>query len=203
MSRKKNGFVSEQKTKARSDKTPFTHIKKFVPREIKPILSEIKSRKKGDPIRTGLINYLIIRSVSIMEYYLLNECAQFSDKFKDKASELFKSVRFDKSLGDQVISNYSFSNVEQFDDVFSTLLDINFLEEVKKTSEEYYSYYYLEEEHIPNTRVLHKNWENFLKIFEMRHEIIHHNKLYNLKYSEIRDFVGQSIQFTLCALLLF
>ena len=39
------------------------------------------------------------------------------------------------------------------------------------------------------------------KKFEIRHDIIHHNKLVNPKYSELRNMIEGIMQFLMCALM--
>ncbi len=58
---------SKRKAKATGIQFPYTIIKKFKPLEVDPIISDIRNRKKGDPIRKALINYIIERMVSILE----------------------------------------------------------------------------------------------------------------------------------------
>ncbi|HSF27719.1 MAG TPA: hypothetical protein VLA53_01675, partial [Nitrosopumilaceae archaeon] len=54
---------------------------------------------------------------------------------------------------------------------------------------------------IKNSKYLHKNWEKVCGIFKLRHDIIHHNKLANFRYSDVRDLVGGTIQFLMCSIM--
>ena len=85
--------------------------------------------------------------------------------------------------------------------VFSTMLGIDdYLLEIKKESVDYASSYSYEIAHIKHTNPLHKKWDDFEKVFELRHDIVHHNKHYKLNYSEIRNCCGIIIEFLLCSL---
>ncbi len=119
---------------------------------------------------------------------------------KHYAKMLFSKVRSDVPLDHQLASSFNFADINIVNHVMTKLLGKDFLKEVYDESIEYYPDYYLEREHITYTRALHNNWESVLKIFEYRNEIIHHNKLYDFKYSEIRNLIGGTLQFIMCSL---
>ena len=192
---------NQNKARARTSNLPYPYVKIFVRNEAKPVLAEIKRRESNDRMRKILVNYLIVRAVSIFEYFLLNEAGKLADLDKTTASELFTFVRLDKPIGDQVVSTFSFTNLKEVDHVFSTLKGIDFLNAIKKESTDYYLDYYLEDEQIPYTKSLHKNWDNVMRVFDYRHDIVHHNKLFNLSYKEIRDLVGGTLQFLMCSIM--
>lgn len=197
---KKRGIFDKRKKKALVGGHLYPRLKQFSILEAQPILKEIKKRKKGDKIRIFLTNYLIVRSVSIFENFLLNEAYRLT-KGNRRSKELFSSIQTNASLADQVISTYSFMKLDEVNRVFSALLHIeNFLSAIKEESIEYAPDYSLEDAHIKNTNPLHKNWDTFLKIFDLRHDIIHHNKHFNLDYTNIRNYVGIIIQFLLCSI---
>lgn len=166
-----------------------------------PLLQEIKKRRRGDVLRKSLINYLIIRAVTIFEIFLINEAHRLAKKNKKRTKKLFSDIKTNYTLEDQLISSYSFTKLEDIDHVFSTLLDNSYLSEIKKESIKYALDYYLEDAHIRYTTPLHKNWDNVCKIFDFRPDIVHHNRLVDLQYHEIRNLVGGIIQFLMCSIM--
>jgi len=169
--------------------------------EIDPILLEIKKRKKGDFIRKSLCNFIIIRTVSIFEFYMLNEIGRLADKDKKTASEFFKDVRIDVPISHQLASMYNFAHIKDVNMLMSKFIGEDFLKAIFTESIEYAPNYSLEREHVKYTKPLHKNWKNVLEIFDYRDNIIHHRKLYDFTWTEIRNIVGGIMQFILCSLM--
>jgi len=192
---------SKRKAQARRTDSPYREIKIFKPQEVDPILSDIKNRKKGDPIRKALCNYLIVRTVSIFEFYMLNSAGRIADNDKVSAKKLFTKIRSDIPVGHQIASSFNFADISVVNDVMTKLLGKDFLKAVYNQSIEYYPDYYLEMEHVTYTRALHNNWEKVLKIFDYRNNIVHQNRLYDFKYSEIRNLIGGTLQFIMCSLM--
>jgi len=199
--KRKPSRYSERKAKARTTDFPYREIKRFKANEVDAILLEIKYRKGRDPIRQALCNYLIVRTVSIFEFYMLNVIGRIADNDRKTASEMFKDVRIDVPISHQLASMYNFADIGIVNEIMTKLLGRDFLKAVFERSVEYYPDYYLEMEQVKYTKALHNNWDNVLKIFEYRNEIIHHNKLFNFKYSEIRNLIGGTLQFIMCSLL--
>ena len=94
---------------------------------------------------------------------MLNEAHRLAKRDKRKTKKLFTDIKTNATLEDQVISAYSFTKIENVDTVFSALLNIKFLEEIKKESVRYAPDYFYELEHVKYTKPLHKNWENVCK----------------------------------------
>jgi len=198
---KKRGIFDKRKKQALFTGYLYPKLRQFSIQEAQPILKEIKKREKSDRIRICLTNYLIVRSVSVFENFLLNQAHRLARGNK-KSRKLFSSIQTNAPIADQVISTYSFMNLDAVNYVFSTLLGINdFIEEIKKESIQYAPDYSLEDAHIKYTNPLHKKWTAFLKIFDLRHDIIHHNKHINMDYSDIRNYVGTIIQFLMCSIM--
>lgn len=201
MTNKKRGRFEKQKKRALFLGHVYTKLRRFSETEAKPILEEIKKRRKNDKIRIHLANYLIVRSVTMFEIFLLNQAYRKSMK-NPRAKKLFSHIQTNATIAEQVISSFSFMNLDDVNDVFSVLLNIDdYLEEIKKESIKYADSYSYEYAHIRYTNLLHKNWNVFLKVFELRHDIIHHNKHYVFNYFEIRNFVGMVIQFLMCSIM--
>lgn len=200
MTNKKRGRFEKQKKKALFSGYEYPELRRFSGTEAKPILEEIKKRRKNDKIRIHLANYLIVRSVTMFEVFLLNQAYRKS-KRNPRAKKLFSHIQTNGTIAEQVISSFSFMNLDDINNVFSILLNIDdYLEEIKKESIWYADSYSYEDAHIKYTNPLHKNWNVFLKVFELRHDIIHHNKHYVFNYFEIRNFVGMIIQFLMCSI---
>lgn len=199
----KNSIYSKRKAKARTTDTPFRKIRPFKIREVDPILAEIKIRRRDDPIRTALINYIIIRCVTVFESFMLNSVGAIVDSNKEKALKLFKDTpRKGIPLSHQIVSMYNFADIRIVNDVMTKLLGFDFLDAIKQESVKYYNSYYLEKEQVKGTKALHKNWDNILKIFDYRNEIVHHDRQFHFNYRDIRNLVGGTIQFTLCSILI-
>ncbi|MHA7734255.1 hypothetical protein [Nitrosopumilus sp. S6] len=197
----KRSSYSQRKAKARITDTPFRRIRYFKRIEIDPMLSEIKKRRKGDPIRKSLCNFIIIRTISIFEFYMLNEIGRLADKDKTTASEFFKDVRIDVPISHQLASMYNFADIKQVNELMSKFIGEDFLKAIFSESVDYAPDYSLEVEHVKYTTPLHKNWTNVLEIFDYRDELIHHNKMSDFTWTEIRNIVGGIMQFILCSLM--
>ena len=171
-------------------------VRKFYFAEVHPILREIKSRKKNDIIRVSLTNYLIIRLVSSFECYLINRAQRYVEAYNTDLSILFDEVRDDrKPKGKIVASSFNYANLNDVNYVFSKLLNMDFLSEVKKWSEINFRDYYYESEHILWASPLHRNWNNFIQIFELRDQIVHKMKKFVLHYKEIRNLAENILDF--------
>jgi hypothetical protein len=120
-----------------------------------------------------LKNYLIIRLVSIMEIYFQNLVVRLVDDYDLPLNNLFKNENvniplsiFDKikkfSKGKIIATNLRFQSRLEINEVFSSLLDYKFIEQIKKQTVK---------EDPPNPFI--RNWDKFLEIFDERHLIIH------------------------------
>lgn len=198
MSKKRRSIHSKRKTKSLHHSFTYPPMRNFANNEAKPILAEIKSRKVNDIIRKSLINYLVIRSVTIFEHYFINEAQKLGERVKQEdLDKLLDNIIPDKPKGEQLASSFNYANLNHINHVFSTLLNMDFLNEIKHDSEINYRDYYYEDVHIPWATPLHKNWNNFLMAFDLRDDIVHHNKNANLSYSQIRNLVESVLDFTI------
>ena len=200
MGDKKRGSVSKQKLKAvLENEHLWPRVRVYAVHEMKPIVAEIKKRYPNDVIRKSLVNYSIIRTVSVFEIYLLNLSHRLARHDPDKTKNLFSDIKTSETLENQLVSVFSFTKLEDINNVFSNFIDEDFLTKIQKESVEYAPDYWYESEHMPYTKPLHKNWDEFIKIFEIRHDIIHHNKLVNFQYSYLKNLLGNTMQFLMCA----
>ena len=200
MGDKKRGSISKPKLKAvLENEHLWPMVRVYAIDEMKPTVAEIKKRHHNDIIRKSLVNHSIIRTVSIFEIYLLNQAHRLARNDPNKTKSLFSDIKINETLENQLISTYSFTKLSDINNVFSNFIDGDFLTEIKKESIDYASDYWYEVEHMPYTKPLHKNWNEFIKIFEIRHDIIHHNKLVNFEYTYLRNLLGNTMQFLMCA----
>ena len=198
---KKRGVFDKKKKIALSDAHLWPIVRRFALSEVHPLLKKIKNNEVDDKTRKVFINYLIVRTVSIFEIFLMNQAHRLAKKDKRKTRKLFTDIKINASIEDQVISAFSYMKLENINQVFSALLDVDFLTEIKKESVVYAPNYQYESEQIPYTKPLHKNWDSVSKIIELRHNIVHHNKLVDLKYGEIKNLIGSLLQFMMCSLM--
>lgn len=198
---KKRGNVSRTKIEAIRQYNTYSTTVRFVKFEAIPLLEQLKNQN-DKLLNKTITNYLIVRAVTIFENHHLNIANYWGDVNKFKMSELFNEVRIDRPLGEQVVSQFSFINPKDVNRVFSTLLDVDFFEKVKTESKQNGQNYSDESAHIKYTKRLHTNWESVLSIFEKRNQIVHRNKLFYLKYSELRDLIGGLMDFILYSLVI-
>jgi len=180
---------------------PLWHIvRSFANGEMRLLLEEIKDRKMDDALRTLLMNYLIVRIVTIFEVFMLNLAVRYIQQNPQVATEVLDKPKIDDTIGQQLASTYSFMDKENVNMIFSGFIGKHFFREIRKRSVEYASDYCYEFEHIRFASPLHKNWEKFERIIELRHGIIHQNKLvvhYQWKY--YRDMIESVLDFMMCA----
>lgn len=203
MGKKKIGGI-DQKRVGSVSRSRLYHplVRQFSEKEAQPILKEIQKRKNlNDPVRTGLVNYLILRCITVFEHYFRSTVKRYADDPKNnvKLSDFFRSSSRTDSIGDQIISKYNFMDMQTINFVMSKLFKTNFLKAIKNESIEYAPNYSLEHAQIKYTKPLNKNWNKFMFIFEKRDSISHENKLYKMQYTDIKNFVGNIIQFMMCA----
>lgn len=202
MSNKKRGSFSKTKLQAIIRDPIYSSVYYFAKDEVKPLLKEIKKRKKSDKIRSVFFNYLIIRAVTILEVFLANEAYQLAKENREQARELFSDLKVGIPVADQVVSTHSFMSLDDIDLVFSKLLKNDFFDEVKKEAKLHSEYFSIEPVHIEHSKLLHRNWNSIFKIFDYRHSIVHRGKTLKGNYADIRDLVGGIIQFMLIVTLM-
>jgi hypothetical protein len=193
--------VDQRKLEAIRDGPLWLIVRQFANTEMHPLLEEIKHRKKDDRLRKFLMNYLIIRTLTVFEVFMLNMAVRYIDDFPEVAPKVLGKVKQEHTIGHQLASAYSFINKDHVDYVFSQFLGKNFLREIRKESVEYADSYCYESEHIKWASPIHKKWRKFELIFNYRHSIVHHNKLYLLDWKEYRDMIETVLDFMMCATL--
>lgn len=202
---KRRGRLSKRKDATIIKGKTWIRFRKFAVTEAQPLLYRTKHlTKKDDPIiRKALTNYLIVRTVGMLEHFLIN-------LFKEVCDENEKDVNLgdfinnpeqyqNKEKSKVIISTYSFSNPDDIQFVFSQLLHIDFFEAIKKFANNHAPYFSLEQEHIRFTKPIHKNWVEVIAIINMRHDIVHNNKTFVLQYHQLRNLIGGIGQLILSA----
>lgn len=118
-------------------------------------------------------NYAIIRIVTNIETFVKNLVIHLIDKFERPYEKLFKEsvielplTKIEKiiseeiTIGKIIATSFNFQNLNDINFVLSTLCEIQFLEKIK-------TYKIIEENNFI------RNWDNFFKIFKLRHNIVH------------------------------
>lgn len=202
MSKKRKSKIDRNKIQAIRDGALWSIIRQFTQTELHPLLQEIRNRKQDDRIRNVLMNYLLIRTVTVFENFMLNLAVRYIHKHKDVAKELLIDPKLDDTIGEQLASTRSFINLDDIGLVFSTFLKKDFFSEIKNESIRHAPDYQYEFEHITYASPLHKNWNKFENIFELRHQIVHHNKLTTLGWKEYRDMIESVLDFMMCSIMI-
>ncbi len=118
MADKKRGTFSKRKKNALFNENLYLHLRRHAKKEVIPILKEIRTRKKNDKVRIALSNHLIVKAVSMFEIFLLNQACR-------KSRQLFSQIQTNATISDQVISSFSFMNLDDVNTVFSVLLGVD------------------------------------------------------------------------------
>src|SRR5438552_2004696 len=96
------------------------------------VLEEIKRRKKDDSLRALLMNYLIVRTITVFEVFMLNLAVRFIQENPQVATEVLKNPKLDDTIAQQLVSAYSFLNKEHVDMIFSVFTGKHFFREIRK-----------------------------------------------------------------------
>jgi len=162
---------------------------RLIREELSLILSKLEN--ETDPkIEIQLKNYMIIRLVTLLELYFQNHVVNLIDHYNLKHNDLFSDDKISISLssldklqnvtkGKIIATSLQFQSSSNINDIFSKLLNEEFLTKIKKFNVK---------EDPPNPFV--ENWDKFFEIFNERYKIVH--TLYSCeKYSkkQIRQIV--------------
>ena len=201
MSKKRKPRIDNKKIKAIKDSDVLWWIVRGYTRyELHPLLKEIRKKNHDEIIKISLMNYLIVRTITVFESFMLNLAVRYVREHKETAMKLLNNPDLDK-IAEQLVSTHSFMNKDEINRVFSSFLGKDFFIEIKNQSIEYATDYCYEEEHIHWASPLHKNWDKFEAIFEIRNDIVHHNKLFNLPWKPFRDMIESVLDFMMCSTL--
>lgn len=187
---KKYDYLSE------SHSGPEWHIaERFYNREMRPVLEYVFDERLEESVKVSLRKYLIISSVSLIEDFLSHLIVRVIDqnkmpiasiidtpnesKAEEKVKKFSKKVGKTVTKGEYVGSSYNFANPDIIRDLFTRLLrldkkfgklNMDLFEAVKKV--DWYNPY----KYVKGRRPLHKNWNRFMEMFELRNQIVHNMK---------------------------
>ncbi len=191
--RKKRAKYDERKMMRRHFRKEWPLVDQSFEKEIKPLLGALKNSDLDTRVRGSLGNYLIIRLVSMMEYFFSNKVAKIVDERDLDASRILDEESLEEqkkqghAAGQIVLSTFSYENYDQIQYVFSALLDLDFFGTVRALdSGNPYKY-------VKGAISLEKNFEEFKAIFDLRHEIVHGMKDANLSIRKFSSLVNNTI----------
>lgn len=164
--------------------------RRFYKSEVIPILEgsiELKDKRlEKHPLHDILFEYLVIRSVTILEIQLKHYCNLFVKKYPERAEMLLLKRDKKKDLALQILATYSFSNLSDIKHVFSTLLGKDFFQILRHRSEENKSSVGYESDHIYRASPLFKKWNMFVQLIKIRNKLIHENKHIRIKDKRVK-----------------
>ncbi|MCH7648007.1 MAG: hypothetical protein IIA83_05315, partial [Thaumarchaeota archaeon] len=140
------------------------------------------SREFGTALKEALLSYAIIRLVSIIDNYFAKTVQEYVDEHNFGISDLFDNNEVTVSLsridqirtknltkGQIIATSFNFQNPSEINTVMSKLIGDNFFELVK-WSVKYHTFHKKSEK---REEELLKNWDKFLRMFQIRNEIVH------------------------------
>lgn len=160
-------------------------------REMKPLLIEIQSLKEEDKIlQTALIEYVIIKTVTIFEIYFKSLAFEIGSDLGDKLDKILQGD-LKNNGGTALAHSFSYANPFSIKDICLELFGVDIMENAKKYYDDFNNEG-IEHEvyHIRHIPLLRNNWMNFEKIFEYRNKIVHENFSPQIRYAELRKMVG-------------
>lgn len=199
---KKRLVISRQKLRHRNPKFEYPIIQKIAGSEAATIIDNILFEPKySKPFKKMQSNFLIVTLVSAIEYDVRHFVRKFIDEnhidvsrfFKDDIQTFLKKPDLERkvSVGHLFSMTYYFGNPDVINDVLSDLLGVDFFETIKLLDAEpgmEFSIY-------RRARRLHTNWANFIRMFEMRNNIVHDLKRYDLKPTQMRSLANNTFMF--------
>ena len=202
---KKRPFIDPKKLQRFHSITDFNPVRCFEHLELEPILNRILHENKNEQFRMSLTNYLIIRTISMFENYMSNKAQQLVDKadlditilFKEEIvipTSLFNLVKEHVTKGKIVGMSYNFANLDEVNEVFSKLLNINYFDAIlqKHRNEDEMNETF---RYFDRAIEICKNWKNVKKMFELRTDIVHSMAYPKLSNRAIISFVDSLMVF--------
>ena len=187
---KENRYYFKSNTQVLKNIKHWGHIRRFFNSEYELILeNKIMLRYKNSTNYKGsdiLFEYLIINSVTFLEICLKFCCGIFVKKFPDRAKQLLITVDKKKDLSIQIISNYSFTNIDDIEHVFSTLWGKYYFQVLRHRSEECKSSIGYENERPNGASPLFKKMGMFKQLLGIRNGLVHENKHIKIKSKKVR-----------------
>jgi hypothetical protein len=164
--------------------------------EIEPIVKAIKSPRLAGRLKESLQNYLIIRLVSMTDYYFSNIVRRLVDEQKLDAFKVMDKKSLEEEVnrgrytaGQIVATTFNYANYEHIQTILSGLLDIDFMETVRELDRtDPYKY-------AKGAISLDNNWEEFRKMFDLRDDIPHEMKDARLSKRRVFSLADNTINF--------
>jgi hypothetical protein len=179
----------------------FVVVNRFYYVEMLPIIDNIANKNFDARLKVPLRKYLVILCVSLIEDFMIKRARRMIDEYKIDFSGLVKrdielllseheqQTKQRLSKGEYILLKHNFANLVEINSVFSNLLksdpdfnalNMDFIEAVKKI--DWYDPY----KYIKEARSIFLNWDNFVKMFDVRTEIVH--ELGDIRFSDSKLF---------------
>jgi len=167
-----------------------------------------KNKNLIESIRKSLINYAIIRYVSLVENYFENHVRNIVDKMKYNPKVFFESdditislslldeIRKDKNFtpGNIIAEKINFQNLDNINSKMSNVYGLKYFDEIEMLSKK---------KHISTYLTKFKK-KNLYELFRLRHEIIHKMKnADDVDLKKLRLYHATVMQFLVIAGILF
>jgi hypothetical protein len=184
--------IDSRRIGSSADRDSYRFIINFYNREIEPIIKLLTSKDVPDTLIQSLRKYTVIALISSFEYFFKNEArrtvdenelntdALFEGKISftvDELNELAKENKLTK--GNIVASSFSFVNLDVINWFFSKLLNLDFLDYVKKLND------------IDQTRQIFNGppipleYSRLYQAYQIRNDIVHDLKTVHLTKTKV------------------
>jgi hypothetical protein len=165
--------------------------------EIKPILRVIRNPRLRARTRESLQNYLVIRLVSMTDYYFTNIVRRLVDERNLDASKVLqkKSLKEEVKKGQHTAGEFlatgyqNYSNCKDVQKVLSKLLDIDFMSTIRELDRtDNYTY-------VKGAISLDNNWDEFRRMFDLRDDIAHQMEDSKLSTTQVLSLADNTMNF--------
>lgn len=200
---KKKLIVPHNKLRQRNPKFEYPRFKEVAGTEINTIVEFVLNPQYTKAFKKILSNYAIVLMVASIEFYVKHFARKLIDENKIDVSPFFEGdlnsylVQKRTDLGRKVSAGhyfsivFDFSNPKEINRLLSKMLRLDLFDTLKLLDADpdmEYSYF-------PRARRLHTNWENFIRMFEMRNDIVHGMRRYSVKPTQLRSLANNTYMF--------
>jgi len=176
--------------------------------EIEVLIISLQNKKLNAKTKTGLMNYIIIRLISLIESFCKNLTRKIIDEYQLEPRGIFEKDEVKISIFDlekikknrkvtlgRIISNeINFQNPKEIDFAISKLIGTSFFEQVSERAKlkmftktiNGVDYFF--------------NWNDFYQLFEERNKIVHEVSNANVDLDKIMAYYTNSLLFLSYAL---
>jgi hypothetical protein len=209
---KKKAF-NDRKTDFPYSTAEFERVRPYQRREIEPILARLFGKNMAQHpslsnpklynryVNEAITMYIIVRNVSALEYYLRQTACKIVDSNNNgKGVDFTKFFTYDfetefakanqnrrkkgrKKLnkGQAFANQFDLMNAGEIKWLFSNLLDLKFFDAIQKINKRAGKNPW----NSCRPRGLVKNWNNFIRMFKLRNEIVHSMKRVRLSEDDL------------------